>query len=95
MALHQTKYVVFITINFYFQCHPETSFHISAAACILVGTHIDLRDDLDTLRSLAGNKQQMLTPGDGTTLAQKINAATYLECSSKTLVGPYTYNRDI
>ena len=80
-----------------FQWRPEINHHISAASCILVGTHTDLRDDADTLRNLAENEYQMLTPDDGTNLAQKINAATYLECSTKTLVRRYTYTyiRDI
>ena len=96
MALHQLRCVVFISYcKVLFAVASGNKFSIPAAACILLGTHIDLRDDPYTLRNLAGKKQQMLTPGDGTTLAQKTNTAIYLECSSKTLVSPYTNNRDI
>ena len=70
----------------FLQWFPEIRKHCPSAPCILVGTDIHLRKDPDTLRKLANWKGRVLTPNDGARVALKINAETYLECSSKTMV---------
>lgn len=50
---------------------------------ILVGLKADLRDDPDIAESLEGDRQTMLSRQDGLALAEQINAAAYVECSTK------------
>lgn len=47
----------------------------------------DLRNDPHTLRELAKMKQKPVAPEEGRTMAEKINAYGYLECSAKTKDG--------
>ena len=71
---------------FVFQWHPEIKHYCPTASYIVVGSQIDLREDSWTLEKLKKIKQRFLTYENGFELAKKINAETYLECSSKTLV---------
>ena len=41
----------------------------------------DLRNDPNTIKELAKMKQEPVKPEDGRTMAEKINAFAYLECS--------------
>nr|XP_037289170.1 ras-like GTP-binding protein Rho1 [Rhipicephalus microplus] len=54
---------------------------------ILVGNKKDLRSDPHTLRELAKMKQKPVAPEEMRTMAEKIHAYGYLECSAKTKDG--------
>ena len=43
----------------------------------------DLRNDPNTIKELAKMKQEPVKPEDGRTMAEKIDAFAYLECSAK------------
>ena len=47
----------------------------------------DLRNDPNTIKELAKMKQEPVKPEDGRTMAEKINAFAYLECSAKSKEG--------
>lgn len=65
---------------------PEVSKreNIGNARIILIGTHIDLRDDPETLDKLTKEGNEPLVYEHGFTLSREIGAIGYLECSSKT-----------
>uniref|UniRef100_A0A8C5GH94 Cell division control protein 42 homolog n=1 Tax=Gouania willdenowi TaxID=441366 RepID=A0A8C5GH94_GOUWI len=54
---------------------------------LLVGTQIDLRDDLSTVEKLAKNKQKPITPETAEKLARDLKAVKYVECSALTQKG--------
>ena len=63
---------------------------LSATIRILSRFHIlfqDLRNDPNTIKELAKMKQDPVKPEDGRTMAEKINAFAYLECSAKSKEG--------
>ena len=49
-----------------------------------VGNKKDLRDDINTIESLAKNKQEPIELMDGHDMKEEINAFSYIECSAKT-----------
>jgi len=51
---------------------------------ILVGNKKDLRNDPQTIRDLARNKQEPVKTEQGKQIAENIGAFAYLECSAKT-----------
>ncbi|KAK6199223.1 GTP-binding protein, rho subfamily [Scheffersomyces amazonensis] len=51
---------------------------------ILVGCKADLRNDPQTIAKLRDNQQQPVATSEGQTVAQKIGATDYLECSART-----------
>ncbi|KAM3596213.1 uncharacterized protein V6R79_010478 [Siganus canaliculatus] len=66
---------------------PEISHHCPRTPFLLVGTHVDLRDDSNALEKLSKNKQRPLTHEDGEKLARELNAVKYMECSALTQRG--------
>ncbi len=56
------------------------------ATYIIVGTKIDLRDDLETLDVLRKLGRRPITTAEGHAFAKEINARKYIECSSLTQV---------
>ena len=52
----------------------------------LVGTQIDLREDVATIDKLAKNKQKPLSNEAGEKLAKELRAVKYVECSALTQV---------
>ena len=66
---------------------PEISYHRKGTPFVLVGTKIDLRDDVATLEKLAKNKQTPLTKEMGDKLAKEVGAVKYVECSALTFEG--------
>ena len=54
---------------------------------ILVGNKRDLRNDEMTKRELMKMKQEPVRPEEGKTMADKISAYAYIECSAKTKDG--------
>lgn len=77
-----------IVINFeiYFQWVPEITHHCQKTPFLLVGTQIDLRDDVVTVEKLAKNKQKPITYEQGEKLAKELKAVKYVECSALTQV---------
>merc|ERR1712047_59047 len=61
---------------------PEVKHFCPNVPIILVGNKKDLRNDPNTIKELAKMK-----PEDGRTMAEKINAFAYLECSAKSKEG--------
>jgi Ras-related C3 botulinum toxin substrate 1 len=66
---------------------PEITHHAPGVPIILVGTKSDLRNDPNTLASLASKSQQVKTLDDAATLQKEIGAVKYLECSALTQDG--------
>lgn len=53
---------------------------------MLVGTQVDLRDDVGTLEKLQKNRQKPVTIEVGEKLAKELRAVKYVECSALTQV---------
>ncbi|KFM68168.1 Cdc42-like protein, partial [Stegodyphus mimosarum] len=62
---------------------PEITRHCQETPFLLVGTQIDLRDDVETVEELAKNKQKPITYQQGEKLAKELKAVKYVECSAK------------
>ena len=54
---------------------------------LLIGTQVDLRNDSETIAELAKVNEEPVTKEMGETVARRINAAKYLECSALTQNG--------
>ncbi|KAM9769786.1 rho-related GTP-binding protein RhoU-like isoform 2-T2 [Menidia menidia] len=63
---------------------PEIRRHCPGAPLILVGTQLDLREDVQVLIQLAQNQQRPVGPEEGRRLAQELGAAGFAECSALT-----------
>ncbi|KAK3566199.1 hypothetical protein QTP86_028908, partial [Hemibagrus guttatus] len=66
---------------------PEVKHFCPNVPIILVGNKKDLRNDDHTRRELAKMKQEPVKAEEGRDMANRINAAGYLECSAKTKDG--------
>ncbi|XP_064604366.1 ras-like GTP-binding protein RHO [Liolophura sinensis] len=66
---------------------PEVKHFCPNVPIILVGNKKDLRNDESTKRELMKMKQEPVRAEDGRSMAEKINAYSYLECSAKTKEG--------
>jgi len=66
---------------------PEVRHFCPNVPIILVGNKKDLRNDEATRRELAKMKQSAVKSDEGRTMADKIQAWAYLECSAKTKDG--------
>ena len=64
---------------------PEVRHHCPYTPIILVGTKVDLRNDEETIQSIAPEKPK--SPQDGNSLANQIKAVAYVECSALTQSG--------
>lgn len=65
---------------------PEITHHCQRTPFLLVGTQIDLRDDVATIEKLAKNKQKPISVEQGEKLAKELKAVKYVECSALTQV---------
>lgn len=65
---------------------PEISHHCTRTPFLLVGTQIDLRDDIGVVEKLAKNKQRPISTEMGERLARELKAVKYVECSALTQV---------
>lgn len=65
---------------------PEITHHCQRTPFLLVGTQIDLRDDVATVEKLAKNKQKPISAEQGEKLAKELKAVKYVECSALTQV---------
>ena len=66
---------------------PEVRHFCPNVPIVLVGNKKDLRNDENTRRQLAKNKQETVKPEEGRAMAEKIGAYAFLECSAKTKEG--------
>ncbi|KAJ8916350.1 hypothetical protein NQ315_005047 [Exocentrus adspersus] len=66
---------------------PEVKHFCPNVPIILVGNKKDLRNDPNTISELKKMKQEPVKPQDGRSMAEKINAFAYLECSAKSKEG--------
>jgi len=66
---------------------PEVKHFCPNVPIILVGNKKDLRNDPNTIKELGKMKQEPVKPEEGRTMAEKINAFAYLECSAKSKEG--------
>lgn len=66
---------------------PEVKHFCPNVPIILVGNKKDLRNDEATKRELQKMKQEPVKYDEGRTMADRINAFGYLECSAKTKDG--------
>jgi len=66
---------------------PEVKHFCPNVPIILVGNKRDLRNDNTTIHELSKMKQEPVKNDEGRTMADKISAFSYLECSAKTKDG--------
>lgn len=65
---------------------PEITHHCQKTPFLLVGTQIDLRDEVSTVEKLSKVKQKPITQEAGERLAKELKAVKYVECSALTQV---------
>ncbi|XP_061626256.1 rho-related GTP-binding protein RhoU-like isoform X1 [Phyllopteryx taeniolatus] len=63
---------------------PEIRRHCPGAPLVLVGTQLDLREDVQVLIRLAQNQECPVGSEEGRQLAQQLGAAGFAECSALT-----------
>ena len=61
--------------------------HCPTAPVVLVGTKLDLRDDLDTIEKLREKRLTPITAKQGEAMAIEMAAFKYIECSALTQKG--------
>ena len=66
---------------------PEINYWQPATPFLLVGTKTDVREDRETLDSLAEKNESAISLEEGSAAAKEIGAEGYLECSSLTMEG--------
>ena len=70
----------------YVRCkwHPEISHHRPGVPFIVVGTHLEKRDDPEVISKLAAKGEKPVSYKEGLALAKDIHAAEYIEVSALT-----------
>ncbi|XP_051802192.1 rho-related GTP-binding protein RhoU-like isoform X2 [Acanthochromis polyacanthus] len=63
---------------------PEIHQHCPGAPLVLVGTQVDLREDVQVLIHLAQNQERPVGTEEGWRLAQELGAVSFAECSALT-----------
>lgn len=63
---------------------PEVRRHRPGAPLVLVGTQLDLREDVQVLIQLAHGQQRPVGTEEGRRLAQELGAVGFAECSALT-----------
>ena len=66
---------------------PEVKHFCPNIPVILVGNKKDLRNDSQTIQELGKRSQKPVTSDEGRTIAERIKAVEYIECSAKTKDG--------
>merc|ERR1711936_378972 len=66
---------------------PEVKHFCPNVPIVLVGNKKDLRNDPNTIKELAKQKQQPVSYSEGEQMASRIGAKSYLECSALTKEG--------
>lgn len=67
--------------------YPEITRYQPEVPFVLVGNKQDLRHEPGTMKRLGEMKESPVTYDQGKTLAEKLGAAAYVDCSAKTKVG--------
>nr|CAG4719236.1 unnamed protein product [Naegleria fowleri] len=67
--------------------YPEISFHSPNTPFVLVGTKIDLRDDMKEIEKLKREGTEPITRKEGEEMAKKMKAYDFCECSAKNKTG--------
>ncbi|XP_034757292.1 rho-related GTP-binding protein RhoU-like [Etheostoma cragini] len=63
---------------------PEIRRHCPASPLVLVGTQLDLREDVQVLIQLAQNQERPVGTEEGQQLAQELGVVSFAECSALT-----------
>ena len=63
---------------------PEVHHHCPGVPCLIVGTQVDLRDDLQVRDKLAKQRMTPVSKADGEKMARELGAVKYVECSALT-----------
>ncbi|KAH7114153.1 cell division control protein 42 [Dactylonectria estremocensis] len=63
---------------------PEVHHHCTGVPCLIIGTQVDLRDDLSVRKKLAKQKMAPIRREDGIQMARDLGAVKYVECSALT-----------
>lgn len=63
---------------------PEIRLHSPGTPLVLVGTQLDLREDVQVLIDLAQNQQRPVGTEEGRRLAEELGAVGFSECSALT-----------
>ncbi|KAG5666582.1 hypothetical protein PVAND_014600 [Polypedilum vanderplanki] len=66
---------------------PEIRHYGKKTPFILVGTQVDLREDINILDKLAKNKQKPISTDQAERLGKELKCAKYIECSALTQKG--------
>ena len=66
---------------------PEVRRNLPRTPVILVGTQIDLRDDLSVVQDLSKSREMPILREEGEKLSRKLKAKGYVECSALTMKG--------
>uniref|UniRef100_A0A6B2LLA8 Uncharacterized protein n=1 Tax=Arcella intermedia TaxID=1963864 RepID=A0A6B2LLA8_9EUKA len=66
---------------------PEVTHHCPNTPIVLVGTKVDLRENVGTLEKLSSKNQAPISFTQGVEMAKEINAIKYVECSALTHTG--------
>ncbi|PSN51753.1 Rho-related GTP-binding protein RhoE [Blattella germanica] len=64
--------------------HPEIRAHCEATPVILCGCQSDLRNDIETISSLAKQRRIPVTSEQAVSISRQVGATTYVETSAKT-----------
>ena len=67
--------------------YPEVRHHAPYVPIILVGTKLDLREDIETIEKLKDKRLAPITRPQGLAMAKDMGAIRYLECSALTTEG--------
>ena len=66
---------------------PELAHHAPEVPKLLVGTKMDLREDMKTIEKLKETRQKPVSSAQGQAMAKTIKASSYMECSAVTQDG--------
>lgn len=66
---------------------PEVRRNLPRVPIILVGTQMDLRDDLTVVQGLHKSREMPISSEEAERMAKRIKAKCYLECSALTMKG--------
>ncbi|KAK7507873.1 hypothetical protein BaRGS_00000838 [Batillaria attramentaria] len=67
--------------------YPEVTHHCPNTPIVLVGTKLDLRDNPEIKRHLSKQQKKPVSTAEGHSMAWKIGAVKYMECSALTQEG--------
>ncbi|ODV96158.1 hypothetical protein PACTADRAFT_40355 [Pachysolen tannophilus NRRL Y-2460] len=66
---------------------PEVHHHCPGVPCLIVGTQVDLRNDMAILERLRKQSQHPISAQQGERMAKELRAVKYVECSALTQQG--------